>query len=117
MIEAYTNYILQVIKKVQIEDIKKIQVKRSVAEQFIKHADLYLQRTVWSDPCSSWFKAGQKGNKPALWPGSRIHYIQVLKKPRFEDYEIDYLSGNAFNFLGDGFDVHEEVRLSSEFQS
>jgi hypothetical protein len=116
MIEAYTNCILQVIKKVQIEDIKKIQVKRSVAEQLTKHANLYLQRTVWSGPCSSWFEAGQKGSKPVLWLGSHIHYIQVLQKPRFEDYEIEYLSGNTFNFLGDGFDVCE-VRLSSEFQS
>ena len=114
MIEAYTNYILQAIKKVQIEDIKKIQRKRSVAEKFTKNADLYLQRTVWSGPCSSWFGAEQKGSKPV---GSHIHYIQVLQKPRFEDYEIEYLSGNAFNFLGDGFDVREEVRLSSEFQS
>jgi len=102
---------------VQIENIKKIQVKRSVAEQFTKHVDLYLQRIVWSGPCSSWFEAGQKGSKPVLWPRSHIHYFQVLQKPRFEDYEIEYLSGNTFNFPRDGFDVREEVRLSSEFQS
>lgn len=31
----------------------------------------------------------------------------MLQKPRFEDFDIDYLSGNRFNFLGNGFDVRE----------
>lgn len=31
----------------------------------------------------------------------------MLQRVRFEDYEIEYRSGNAFNFLGDGFHVRE----------
>ena len=107
MIEAYTKYLFQILEKAQIEDIKKIQVKRSAAEQFTRHADLYVERTAWSGPCSSWFKGGDAKRKPVIWPGSRIHYLQMLQKPRFEDYEIEYLSGNAFNYLGDGFHVRE----------
>jgi cation diffusion facilitator CzcD-associated flavoprotein CzcO len=107
MVEAYTNYVFQVLEKAQVEDIKKIQVKRSAAEQFSRHADEFTKRTAFSGPCSSWFKAGDKNNKPALWPGSRIHYLMMLQKVRFEDYEIEYHSGNAFNFLGDGFHVRE----------
>ncbi|PKS11138.1 hypothetical protein jhhlp_002899 [Lomentospora prolificans] len=107
MIEAFTNYILQIINKAQLEDIKKIQVKRSAAESFTAHADLYLKRTAWTGPCSSWFKAGDQTRKPTLWPGSRLHYLTVLQKPRFEDYEFEYLSDNIFNFLGNGFHVRE----------
>ncbi|CAG9956706.1 unnamed protein product [Clonostachys rosea f. rosea IK726] len=107
MIEAFTRYIWQVIEKCQVEDIKKIQVKRHVAEKFTQHSDLYLKRTAWSGPCSSWFKAGDKARKPTLWPGSRIHYLQTLKQPRFEDYEIQYLSENLFNYFGNGFHVGE----------
>lgn len=107
MVEAYTNYIMQVLKKAQIEDIKKIQVKRSVAEEFTRHADLFLKRTAWSGPCSSWFKAGDSGRKPVCWPGSRVHYLSMLQTPRFEDFDIEYLSKNCFGFLGDGFDVRE----------
>ncbi|KAF5714437.1 monooxygenase [Fusarium globosum] len=107
MVEAYTNYIIQVLEKVQVEDIKSVRVKQSVAESFTRHADLYLKRTAWSDPCSSWFKNGQKGMKPLCWPGSRVHYLTMLQKPRFEDFDIDYLSGNPFNFLGNGFDTRE----------
>ncbi|KIW25994.1 uncharacterized protein PV07_09126 [Cladophialophora immunda] len=107
MIEAYTDYIIKVLKKVQLEDIKRIQVKRSVAEDFTRHSDLYLKRTAWSGPCSSWFKNGDVGRKPVCWPGSRIHYLQILQEPRYEDFEIEYLSGNTFNFLGNGFDIRE----------
>lgn len=107
MVEAYTNYTFQVLEKAQVEDIKKIQVKRSAAEQFSRHADEYVKRTAYSGPCSSWFKAGDKTRKPAIWPGSRIQYLTMLENVRFEDYEIEYLSGNAFNFLGNGFHVRE----------
>lgn len=107
MIEAFTRYILQVIEKAQLEDIKKIQVRRSAAEHFTRHSDEFLRRTAWSGPCSSWFKAGDKARKPTLWPGSRLHYLTVLQRPRFEDYEMEYLSGNMFNYLGDGFHVRE----------
>lgn len=107
MIEAFTNYILQIIGKAQVEDIRKIQVSRRAAQEFTLHSDLYLQRTAWSGPCSSWFKAGEVARKPKLWPGSRIHYLTVLQAPRFEDYEIEYLTNNRFNYLGDGFDVRE----------
>jgi cation diffusion facilitator CzcD-associated flavoprotein CzcO len=107
MIEAYTNYVIQVIQKAQVEDIKKIQVKRSIAEDFTRHADLYLERTAWSGPCSSWFKNGVTKARPLCWPGSRVHYMEMLQKPRFEDFDIEYVSGNRWNFLGDGFDVRE----------
>jgi cation diffusion facilitator CzcD-associated flavoprotein CzcO len=107
MIEAYTNYVMQVMQKVQVEDIKKIEVKRSVAEDFTTHSDLYLERTAWSGPCSSWFKNGVSKARPLCWPGSRVHYLEILQKPRFEDFDIEYQSGNRWNFLGDGFDVRE----------
>lgn len=107
MVEAYTSYAFQILEKAQIEDIKRLQVRRTAAEQFTAHADVYLRRTAWSGPCSSWFKAGDRNRKPAIWPGSRIHYLTMLRSVRFEDYEFEYRSGNAFNFLGDGFDVRE----------
>ena len=107
MVEAYTNYIIQVLEKAQVEDIKSVRVNRSVGEAFTRHADLYLQRTAWSGPCSSWFKNGIPSRKPLCWPGSRVHYLTMLQKPRFEDFDIDYVSDNRFNFLGNGFDVRE----------
>ncbi|KAM5347462.1 hypothetical protein ACJ41O_010467 [Fusarium nematophilum] len=107
MVEAYTNYIIQVLEKAQVEDVKSFRINRQVAEDFTRHADLYLKRTAWSGPCSSWFKNGQAHKKPLCWPGSRVHYLTMLQKPRFEDFDIEYFTQNRFNFLGNGFDIRE----------
>lgn len=107
MVEAYTNYIIQVLEKAQVEDVKSLRINRQVAKDFTRHADLYLKRTAWSGPCSSWFKNGQAHNKPLCWPGSRVHYLTMLQRPRFEDFDIEYVTQNRFNFLGNGLDMRE----------
>lgn len=85
----------------QIERIKSLSPKREAAEQFTEHADLHLQRTAWTSPCSSWFKNGQKDGQPPIYPGSRLHFMQLLENLRYKDYVIEYLDPkNIFSFLG-----------------
>lgn len=48
MIEFYTDYVFQVLEKVQTEYIKRLSVKRSAAEDFTRYADKYLLRTAWN---------------------------------------------------------------------
>ncbi|GIZ39954.1 hypothetical protein CKM354_000331300 [Cercospora kikuchii] len=108
MVEHYTDYVIQVLEKVQTENIKRLHVKRSAAEDFTRYADEFLTRTAWTGPCSSWFRNGKTSNKPVLWPGSRIHYLSVLQHPRYEHFEFEYLDGyNSFSFLGNGFATRE----------
>lgn len=38
----------------------------------------------------------------AIWPGSRLHYFEVLKEPRYEDFDVEY-HGNRFSYLGNGY--------------
>ncbi|KIH93332.1 hypothetical protein SPBR_04493 [Sporothrix brasiliensis 5110] len=49
----------------------------------------------------------QNGQDPrpvtAIYPGSRLHLFEMLKTVRWEDYEIDYRSGNRFQFMGNGY--------------
>jgi hypothetical protein len=33
--------------------------------------------------------------------------LSVLEKPRYEDFDIEYRSGNSFGFLGNGFCTRE----------
>lgn len=66
-----------------------------------------MQRTVWIDPCRSWYKAGSvEGRVTALWPGSTLHYIEALSELRMEDWEVKY-SGNRFAWLGNGYSQTE----------
>lgn len=60
------------------------------------------------DPASrSWFKQGKKDGQAAIYPGSRLHFLHLMQKVRYEDYEIEYFDENRFAFLGNGFDTRE----------
>jgi hypothetical protein len=107
LIETWTRYIFTCIDKVQIENLKSLTPKMEPSRQFRQHADLFLKRTAWTSPCSSWFKQGKTEGQAAIYPGSRLHFLELLKTPRFEDYEIDYRDENHFAFLGNGFDARE----------
>jgi len=108
LIAKWTDLIVKIITKMQIERIKSLRPKSEVARQFYEHADLYLQRTAWTSPCRSWFKDGKKDGQLTIYPGSRLHFMQLLEDPRYEDYEIEYVDRmNMFSFLGNGFATRE----------
>ena len=45
---------------------------------------------------------------PAIWPGSRLHFLRAVELVRWEDYEIVYEEeGNMWAWMGNGFHVCE----------
>lgn len=65
--------------------------------------------------CRSWFKNGKvHGPVTAIWPGSRLHYFEALKEPRYEDFHIVYLAASRFAFFGNGY---TETELDMESNS
>lgn len=108
IIETLAGNIIQCIDKMQKDRIKSLTPKAEIAEQLKEHAALFLQRTAWTSGCSSWFKQGRIDGPLPMFPGSRLVYMDLLSKPRFEDYHIDYVnSKNMFDFLGNGFATRE----------
>lgn len=107
LIEHWTKYMFDVITKAQVENIKSYTPRLDISKQFRQHADLFLQRTAWTSPCSSWFKQGKKDGQPAIYPGSRLSFFHLLERPRYEDFDIEYWDDNRFAFLGNGFDTRE----------
>ena len=103
----FTNYICSVINKAQLENIKALEPKLGPSLAFKEHHDLYVKRTAWSGPCSSWFKKGDPNGSLTMYPGSRVHFFDLLSQPRYEDYDIKYMSGNQWEFLGNGFHMRE----------
>lgn len=40
----------------------------------------------------------------AVWPGSSLHYCEMVSSPRWEDFNIEYQNKlNMFAFMGLGF--------------
>ncbi|EMC94065.1 hypothetical protein BAUCODRAFT_36536 [Baudoinia panamericana UAMH 10762] len=107
LIERWTQYMFDVIVKAQVENVKSFTPRLDLSKQFLQHADLFLQRTAWTSACRSWFKQGKIDGQAAIYPGSRLHFLHLLERPRYEDFEMEYWDANRYAFLGNGFDTRE----------
>lgn len=123
--EAITRNVVLMIEKFQTQNIKSVVPKKEAVAEFKQHRELYLERTIWNAPCRAWFKLGPNGENIMMWPGSRLHTMEVLLNPRWEvreslagkvvfglqggiltvaqDYDWEYLHGNRFSYWGNGF--------------
>lgn len=89
------------------EGITSFDVKEEAVADFAQHRRNFLPRTAWSSPCRSWFKQGNVDGEIMMWPGSRIHFFETMKEPRWEDYNLKYTTSNRFGYLGNGFAARE----------
>src|ERR1700761_7951283 len=58
-----------------------------------------------ADCVSFRYKNNETGRVNAVWPGSSLHYVEAIRVPRWEDFEIEYLGPakkNMWAFLGMG---------------
>lgn len=71
----------------------------------------YLERTVWTRGCRSWYKRGTiDGPVVAIYGGTTFHFLEAIKNPRWEDFTMDRTpesSVNRFAYLGNGFSLRE----------
>ena len=79
------------IRKIQLENIRAIAPSEDATRQFNEHTQAMLRGTVWEDSCNSWYK-NKNGRITAVWPGSALHFQDVLRTPRWEDWNIDYMN-------------------------
>ncbi|KAH0844333.1 putative sterigmatocystin biosynthesis monooxygenase stcW [Fonsecaea pedrosoi] len=107
MIEAFTTYIISVIKKMQTDDIRDLTPKQRCIDDYAEHADLFNKRMVYSGHCRSWFKGNQIDGRVMLHPGSRAQYLELMSSPRYEDFDINYWSRNMWAWLGNGYSLRD----------
>ncbi|KAK5655432.1 hypothetical protein OQA88_5703 [Cercophora sp. LCS_1] len=105
ILEAETDYVVRIIRKLQKEGYSSIEPKRERVKDFTEYVDAYFKGTVYTEECKSWYRKGDK--IVGLWPGSTLHALEALRSPRWEDwvYESgdDDGSGNALRWLGNGW--------------
>ncbi|KAK5958393.1 hypothetical protein OHC33_000235 [Knufia fluminis] len=117
IIESVHRYVGQILQKLSMENVKTIEPKPQAVKNFTEYCDAFFKRTVFSAECGAWYKTSPPGTDPsqrkfgrvtALWPGSSIHAIKALAKPRFEDFEMENVDENEFGWFGDGWAVAEK---------
>ena len=107
VIEWLTRYMFKIVSHMQRTSIKALVPSASASADLSNHTHELLKRTAWSTTCSSWFKNNKRhGPVTAIWPGSRMHWFEMLKEPRYEDFDIVY-TGNRYSFLGNGYSQTE----------
>ena len=100
-LEAQASYILSFIDRYQTESIHSFAPKPTAVADFAAHVKATIQSTVWASGCSAWFS-----DPSLLWPGSSLHYMEAVREPRADDWDITY-RGNRFSYLGNGFSQTE----------
>jgi hypothetical protein len=113
MMEMAGDYIIKCIRKLQKENIMKMEVQERRVKDFSRIIDEYFKKTVYLDSCSSWYRSnGGKGDRiSGLWPGSALHAMECLRSPRWEDFNYVYEgeeSGdqcNRLGWLGNGWSI------------
>lgn len=102
-IEAQVQYIIDMMSKLQKENLRSFDVKHEPVEELNAWKDKFMENTIWTEPCRSWYKNGSiHGHVAALWPGSTLHYLEAMNTPRWEDWNYTYCSNNRFEYLGNG---------------
>lgn len=110
-IEHVTKYVRQLLYKLQTEAYASLVPKDTVTNAWLAHAVKWMDKTVWVEKCASSFKNGSSGKTVvSLHPGSRLHFFDLLEKPRYEDFEWKSLLKeplDMFAWLADGFTLAE----------
>lgn len=98
---------MRLIDKYQTQNITKFSPRADAVKEFIKFKDRFMETTVWTEPCRSWYKSNE-ADAPvtALWPGSTLHYIEAMDEVRMEDWDVEYF-GNRFDWMGNGWSQTE----------
>lgn len=118
IIESIHHYVGQVLQRLSTSNYKTIEPKPKCVKNFTNYCDAFFKRTVFSAECGSWYKSSppgtsaedrKKGRVTAIWPGSSIHAVKALEKPRWEDFEMETTDGNDFGWFGDGWAVAERI--------
>lgn len=110
-IQTTAIYIYKWLEKMQTENLKSFEVLDDVNEEYNQHVQKYMERTVWTRGCRSWYKRGTvDGPVVAIYGGTTFHFIEALKNPRWEDFRLERVPEaryNRFSYLGDGFTQRE----------
>jgi cation diffusion facilitator CzcD-associated flavoprotein CzcO len=110
-IQATAVYVYKWLEKLQTESIKSFEISHDANEEYNQHIQKYLERTVWTRNCRSWYKRGTvDGPVVAIYGGTSFHFMEAIKNPRWEDFEIERLEeakSNRFAYLGNGFSRRE----------
>ena len=107
VLEKVAEHIFKFVVKLQRDRYRWVCVKTENVRDFTAWVDEYMERTVHTEECASWYKGGRDGHGRVrgVWPGTVAHVMEALANPRWEDFEWHAEPGEGarrFDWLGNG---------------
>jgi Flavin-binding monooxygenase-like len=107
MLEAQINHVLRCLRLLKKRGSTSVEVRLEAQAMFIRRLDKWMQRTVWSTGCRSWY-LDRNGRNTILWPGlSAGYWLRTL-----------LVSGRSYRFgsTSDGLCTDLGYRQNQETQ-
>ncbi|KAF4122227.1 putative flavoprotein CzcO associated with the cation diffusion facilitator CzcD [Geosmithia morbida] len=112
-IEISATYIAKCIRKIQSQSYSSLTPRQDATQEFNDIVNGHFTNKVTSDTCSSWFKQGPGKTRTVIaWPGTYHHRADILRDPRWEDFEFERRSDarlNRYEYFSDGSTVREKT--------
>lgn len=101
--ERQLDYALHFADRISRTGVTSAVVTPSAEAEFREWKDEIMKGMAWTGSCTSWYKNGSAdGPVIGTWPGSVNHFLEIMREPRYEDFEFKYRSRNRFTYFGDG---------------
>ncbi|GAB2642569.1 flavin-containing monooxygenase [Nocardia goodfellowii] len=93
MIESQINYIADALATVDRLDLRTVEVRREVQDDYNKELQRKLSKSVWNTGgCASWY-LDKHGNNTTLWPDFTFEFRRLTKKFDVSAYETTSSAG------------------------
>jgi cation diffusion facilitator CzcD-associated flavoprotein CzcO len=92
--EAQIGYIVKALKKLLVEDIRCMNLRRSVQDRYNDRLQSRMKYTVWESGCKSWYLSAD-GKNHALFPGFASEYRASMRRFVESEYEISRFENRA----------------------
>jgi len=87
MLECQARYMLQCIQVCQQDNISSMEIKLDVVQRFNQQLQTDLKKTVWTGPCTSWYKKNN-GRIISNWPSPASAYWKKTRTPNMAEFEL-----------------------------
>jgi len=86
MIEAQVGYVIDAIRRMDASGLRRIDVKRSVMEEYNRELRADLARSVWAADKQSWYKLAD-GTITNNWPHGTMRYRRMMREAVLTDFD------------------------------
>jgi len=87
MIERQIRYVIACLKPLCRDEIRSIEVKKSVQARYNVKLQRRLKRALWSTDCTNWYVRAN-GTNTANWPGYAVEFNLRTHAPKWDDYAV-----------------------------